>query len=159
MTELGITDDQFMESKEKLRTDVTKKVELAAYDYLIKKAKDHSKVRHETYQNCDGADYFFDSRFTSEMANLLFKFRTRTFLVKNNFRNNFRNTNTLCPLCGTHNDSQEHIFDCREIFNVLKKEAVHKHDDIFSSNLDVLHGVTLTLMELVKIRGNLITPE
>ena len=159
MVALGISHNQLSESKEKLRTDLTKKVNAAAYKSLIGKAESHSKVRHECYKNCEGAAHYFDSRFTPDVTNMLFKFRTRTYLVKNNFRNNFKNTNILCPLCESHNDNQEHIFECRKILEVHNQEILVKHDDIFSSDIDNLLKVSTTLMKLVKIRDSLLSKE
>ena len=159
MVALGISDNQLSESKEKLRTDLTKKVNAAAYKFLIGKAESHSKVRHECYKNCEGAEHYFDPRFTTDVTNMLFKFRTVTYLVKNNFRNNFKNTNILCPLCESHNDNQEHIFECRKILEVHNQEILVKHDDIFSSDIDNLLKVSTTLMKLVKIRDSLLSKE
>ena len=87
-------------------------MEERAYQFLLEKARKHSKIREDVYVNCKGFDHYNDTRFTPDMISLLFKFRTRTYLVKINFRNNYKNTDTLCPLCEENEDSQKHIFEC-----------------------------------------------
>ena len=154
---LGITHDQLLESPGKLEERLKKTMNEAAYKFLIKKAQKHTKTRQECYQNCNGAPHYFDPRFTPEKANLLFRFRTRTFLVKNNFRNNYRNTDTLCPLCSSFNDSQEHIFECTRILQVHNQNITCSHEDVFSRDIDTLLEVSRILLKLVKIRENLLS--
>ena len=156
MITLGITEDQLMGTTGKLEELLKVNIDAAAYKFLIEKAQNHSKIKQECYQNCKGAAHYFDPRFSPEKANLLFKFRTRTFLVKNNFRNNFRNTNTFCPLCELHNDTQQHIFECTKIMEIHNQDINHNHEDVFSSDTETLLEVSQTLMELVKIRDNLL---
>ena len=84
MTTLGITEDHLTESTGKLEERLKKNMQEAAYKFLIEKARSHSKVRHECYKSCEGAAHYFDEQFTPEKANLLFRFRTRTFLETRN---------------------------------------------------------------------------
>ena len=97
-----------------------------------------------------------DNRFTPDLVTLLFKFRTRTYLVKNNFRNNYRNTNINCPICDAQDDKQEHIFECHNILIEYSKQMTCRAEDIYSNDLDVLYDVAITLKELVHIREKLI---
>ena len=94
------------------RDEVRKKINKKAFEYLIEKAESHSKVNESCYINCEGTIQYKDRRFTPNLISLLFKFRTRTYMVKNNFRRNYENTNILCPLCEQINDDQQHIFSC-----------------------------------------------
>ena len=79
--------------------------------------------------------------------------------MKNNFRNNYQNTNTLCPLCELENDSQEHLFVCKKIMEVHNHYNTCQHDDVFSNDTDTLLKVALTLIQLVKIREDLLKEE
>ena len=106
MALLGITDEQLDESKGRLQENVKRKMNEAAFEYLTDKAKTHSKMNNLVYSDCEGADYLKLAQFTPDLASLLFKFRTRTYMVKNNFRNNYRNTNIICPLCEISDDTQ-----------------------------------------------------
>ena len=49
MEELSINDDLLCESKIKLREVITKKIKKRAFEYLLDKAKNHSKVNTELY--------------------------------------------------------------------------------------------------------------
>ena len=121
-------------------------------NYLIKLSDKHSKVNNSIYHNCDGCGYFKFPKFTPDLANLLFKFRTRTYMVKNNFRQNYRNTDTLCPLCGMNNDTQEHILKCFKIIKSYQRKIQCSYEDIYSPDIDTLFRVASTLKELTQIR-------
>ena len=51
-------------------------VQKEAFEYLMTKARNHSKVNDEAYVDLNGCKYFFNNRFTSQKAKLLFMFRT-----------------------------------------------------------------------------------
>ncbi len=87
---LGICDrDITTKSKECFKNLLDKKESQLAFKYLHNIAKSHSKVKHEMYKDLNGMPYLQDARFTTEQAKLLFKFRSRMFDVRNNFRNNY----------------------------------------------------------------------
>ena len=154
MVMLSITDDDLLFSKEKLKEVLLQRVNSVAFNYLINKARIHSKVDEALYANCNGCEYFSDKRFSPDLANLIFKFRT--YMVKNNFRNNYCNTNIICPLCNKEEDNQEHLFRCEKIrMNDLQGE----YKDIFSNNVDTLHNVALKLKKIVEKRCCLLNPE
>ena len=72
---------------------------------------DKSKLRKSIYKDLNGSKYFSDHRFSPELANLVFKFRTRMYNVRNNFRNCYKNSDVSCPVCNTGDlDTQEHLF-------------------------------------------------
>ena len=104
----------------------------------------------------DGTSQYKDSRFTPQLIEILFKFRTRTYTVKNNFRNNYINTNLNCPLCKDQKDDQQHIFQCHIIKKHYNKPIVHSHDDIYAHEADVLLGVAKEVRKLVDIRERLL---
>ena len=144
-------------SKETLKLQLVEKVNEAAFQFLMSKAENHSKVNKELYTSCEGSSYFSDSRFTPDLANLLFKFRTRGFLVKNNFRNNYRNTNIMCPLCEDSDDTQEHLFECKAMRDVTIEDV--QYNDIFSSETEVLLNVAMNLKRIVGQRETLLNPD
>ena len=83
MDSISLTFEEIIVSdKEKLHDMLTEKVKNLAFDFLISKAKQHSKVNEKRYLDCEGCLHHSDPRFTPDIANLLFKFRTRTYLVK-----------------------------------------------------------------------------
>ena len=159
MNEFSISNEEIGFSEEKLREILKTKAENCAFAYLIKKAQTHTKVQDQIYKNCDGMAHYFDPRFTADLSNLIFKFRTRTYLVKNNFRNNYRNTNIQCPLCDLHEDTQAHLFECEKVVAGLSENISSKPVDVYSNNIDTLYSVACTLKKLVDIRENLLDSE
>jgi hypothetical protein len=158
MEELGINDDLLLESKIKLREELNLKIKKRAFEYLLDKAKNHSKVNTKLYKDCNGAEYLHHPRFTPDIVCIIL-FRTRTFLVKNNFRNNYKNTNILCPLCQHVDDSQEHLFECPKIKETYDRNVYCEYDDIFSQDTEKLYTVACELKELIEIRERLLNEE
>ena len=138
-------------SKLSFKELVNKKICNIAFEYLHTLATSHSKVKQELYEDLTGMQYLADPRFTTEQAQMLFKFRTRMFDVRNNFRNNYACTS--CPLCGVEEDTQEHLLNCI----MIKKEhtAEMKYSDIFCNDCDILHNVVNELHHIVSIREKL----
>ena len=95
--------------------------------FLKEKANEHSKVRNDIYTDMKGKEYFYNQKITPDLAQILFKFRTRMFNVKNNFRNKYKQSNIRCPLCNDNDDTQEHLFNCKTInkqeFKILNSKS------------------------------------
>ena len=159
MIDLGVSDEELEYTSERLKGIVKIKANEKAFEFLINKARLHSKVKHEIYENCKGQVQYQDPRFSTDIANLLFRFRTRTFLVKNNFRNNYKNTNINCPLCDLTEDTQDHLFTCFKIRYEISETIEHNHADIYSDDVETLLGVGKTLKKLVDARDKLLNPE
>ena len=156
---LHVTDEMMLnESKETLKLEIDRNIEKLAFQFLISKARLHSKIKEEIYTSCDGMDCYKDPRFTPDMITLLFKFRTRTF-VKNNFWNNYKNTDILCPLCEKYDDSQEHLFECEKIKEFCCAEVEFRMEDLFTDDTERLYSATKTLIEMVKVRDSIINPD
>ncbi len=154
---LSISDEELNKSTGAFKDIVVKRANDAAFNFLITRANEHSKVNATLYTSCNGTGYFCDQRFSPDLANLLFQFRTRGVLVKNNFRNNYRNTNILCPLCELEDDTQEHLFECVKLRHIPSEEC--NYEDIFSDNNNVLLNVTINLKKIVEWRRTLLNPE
>ena len=137
-------------SEEGLKDLLKKKTHDAAYTFLMDAASKHSKVNNEAYENLEGMVYFEDTRFTPDLSNLLFKFRTRMFNVRNNFRNQYR-TNLLCPLCNENEDSQEHLLECKIITEELGSVQC-QYEDIFSKDPECLLKIAEVLKKAIKVR-------
>ena len=120
---------------------------------------DVTLVNDAIYTNCEGCDHYKDPRFTPDIINLLFRFRTRTYLVKNNFRNNYKNNNILCPLCHQQNDDQHHLLNCIKIKEVYGKDFDFNMEDIFSLDMDKLYNVGNTLKKVNQIRNELLNSD
>ena len=152
MTDLNVSEEFVMKSsKETLQLKLKIETAESAFKYLIELGRNHSKVRETAYTDLKGMSYFSDNRFSPDLANLLFKFRTRMFNVRNNFRNNYKQQSTLCPVCEDGEDSQAHLFDCKPIQEIVQTHNC-EYEDIFSKDVDILLKVATTLKQIVNIR-------
>ena len=157
MDDISLTfEEVVMTGKEDLKDAITKKIGELAFGFLISKAKQHSKVNEKSYKDCEGCVHYYDPRFTPDIANLLFRFRTRTYLVKNNFRNHYKNNDILCPLCHQENDDQEHLLSCVKIKEAYSENIDLTTMDIFSGDVDELYATARTLKVIDRIRTDLI---
>ena len=79
-------------------------------------------------------------------------------MIKNNFRNNYKNTNIACPLCHKTDDTQEHLFVCEILMHRdTSDECVY--EEIFSQDNEELLKVAQELKEIVELRESLLNPE
>jgi hypothetical protein len=158
MEDLQVTEDDVAASKSYLKEKVDEQAKKHAFTSLHQLAKSHSKVNENLYENMDGMDYFDDPRFSPDLVNLLFKFRTRMYSVRNNFRNNYKEADLLCPLCKANKDTQEHLFQCTAIQEVLSEESQQQgvYSDIFDNDTDLLIKVARKLKEIIAIREELL---
>ena len=148
---LQISENEVMDNSEEALKELLKnQTHDAAYMFLMDAASKHSKVNNEAYENLEGMVYFEDTRFTPDLSNLLFKFRTRMFNVRNNFRNQYR-TNLLCPLCNENEDSQEHLLECKIITEELGSVQC-QYEDIFSKDPECLLKIAEVLKKAIKVR-------
>ena len=155
MSALSISHSEIMmQSKDELRGLIDKRINSIAYDYLIQLGQNHSKVNTDLYSNLEGSDFLFDNRFSTELCNILFKFRTRMYTVKGNYRNKYASSDDMeCPLENCLElDTQEHMFSCK----ALKCDSKSVYTDIFSSDMDILLQAGKTLLKLVEIREDLL---
>ena len=155
MTRLNISESDIKnQSKTALKKQIDQAIGKIAFEDLLKKAKSHSKVREDLYSDLKGMEYMKDPRFTTEDVNTLFRFRTRMFNVKNNFRNQYRSTNLLCPLCETCDDSQEHLFECSKIKDDISTDQPTNisYSDLFTNDCNRLLQVSQLLEEIIQKR-------
>ena len=61
-------------NSERLKEILALKINDLAFEYLIVKAQNHSKVNDKIYTNCEGCAHYSDPRFTPDITNPLFKF-------------------------------------------------------------------------------------
>ena len=156
MEYLSISESDMEESRNKIKEVLNKNTKLKAFQFLIEKAKTHSKVNEKLYNDCEGLGHYDDMRFSPDIVNILFKFRTRMYLVKNNFRSNYVNTDTLCPVCKVEEDTQEHLFKCEKIVDNVDENKNCVYEDIFSDDPEKLLNVGFVLKDLIEIRERLL---
>ena len=159
MEYLGITEmDIIIRSEENLKSLVSEKIESCAYRYLIEKGRNHSKTRTEIYKDLKGSQFLFDKRFTPELSKLVFMFQTRSYGVRNNFRNNYQGQSLNCLLCEEDIDQQSHIFSCSTIKRFITDIDKQQYENLFSDDIDKLYEAALQTKEIVKLREVLLNP-
>jgi hypothetical protein len=61
--------------------------------------------------------------------------------------------------CDSHNDTQEHIFECEKITMEYTRNTFCQPGDVYSNDLETLYMVACTLKKLVKVREDLLEPD
>ena len=77
--------------------------------------------------------YLTDHRFSKGDRELLFKLRTRTVSVKENFKNAYQNNDMLCELCKLFPCTQSHPTQCPQLKTkmVVDPKLVLCETDVF----------------------------
>ena len=108
---------------------VKKKVRDTAYKKLEDVKKPHSKVKDNLYMNLNKPqEYLLNEEITNEERQIIFALRSRTLRgIRENFPYLQYGGVTLCPLCLTNEDSQEHVLECEKLG---EKNVNVKYSDI-----------------------------
>ena len=163
MEYLDITNaDIILRKKNELKKVLKEKSRKTAFQYLIKKAKSHNKIKEilkfDLYNDkFKASNYFTYNRFTPDLSNLIFMFRTRMYDVKNNFRKMYKHVSLKCKLCDAADESQEHLYQCEVLTKVIGQRN-YNYEHMFSNNLEHLYDIAKKTKELVKIRDLLLNP-
>ena len=95
----------------------------------------HSKSTDLDVQDLSISPYLIDGRFSKESRELLFKLRSKTMDVKENFKNAYFNNHMLCELCLLFPCTQSHPLQCPQlnIKLVVDKKLTLSDTDVFGS--------------------------
>ena len=63
-------------------------------------------------------------------------------------------TNTLCPLCHLHEDTQKHVLECSITAKFISDEVIY--EDIYSENIDTMNRIAKVFSLLLHIRENIL---
>ena len=99
-------------SKNSFKTKVKLAIEREAFIFLIDRKSEKSKLKDLCYEELKMQEYLNSSLQIGEKK-LMFQLRTRMLDVKENFKHAY--PDHVCPLCGSENDSQQHLLDCAKI--------------------------------------------
>ena len=119
--ELGITltDEEIQGvSKNVFKTFVKKRVKINHLKYLNHIKKMHSKAKFLSCTEVKQADYLQENRFTTIEKQLLFKLRSYTLDVKQNFKGQHKNP--WCSSCGLFQETQGHLLQCPALVTNLQ---------------------------------------
>ena len=132
---------------------VQKHCDKAAFEHLSELKSTHSKMSNTKYEKLHMQPYLHDKSFHSGDARILFRFRTRMVRVRANYKAMYDNGDTLCPLCSTGEDTQEHLLACKMLH---KEEAAARYQDIFGSDICVMKTTFEALKESLTDREKLL---
>ena len=101
--------------KNKLKRIMNKAIMNKAFERLMKLKESHSKVRNLAFSNLKMQNYFKPSRVVISKNDIetIFKLRSKVSDVKLNFKGKYENLE--CRSCKIEEESQEHVYECREI--------------------------------------------
>ena len=119
--ELGITlTDKEVQgvSKNVFKNYVKKKVKINHLKNLNNLKKIHSKSNFLKCTEVKQADYIQHTGFNTKEKQLLFKLRSKTLDVKQNFKG--QNKNPWCSSCGLFQETQSHLLQCPELVTNLQ---------------------------------------
>ena len=104
-------------SKEWFKNFVKEKVKINFLQHLENLKSKHSKSTNLKCDDLKTAEYITSPRFSLIEKQLLFKLRSRTLDVKENFRN--KDKDPWCISCGLARETQSHLLECPEILKKL----------------------------------------
>ena len=144
----------------KYKAYIKSKIKLAAFKYLMRKLKTHSKVSHIEYQKLETQGYMTSPVFTNVEVNMLHSLRARCADVKMNFKHKYIQTHTRCSICDIENEDQQHILLCEVIQQYHKSENITqntvKYEDLFSKNIHKQKEITALYVDLFDIKRKLL---
>ena len=130
---ITLSDEEMQKvSKFKIKNYLKKASQELTLQYIEGLKEKHSKTQQYDTSRLSLAQYLVDSRFTKSERELLFKLRSRTVEVKNNFQN-ANPQSLLCDLCNLFTCTQEHVVSCPvltphcKIVNIKSVNVNHSH--------------------------------
>ena len=81
--------------------------------------------------------YLLDPKFRKDERELLFKLRSKTVFVKDNFKNAYQNNDMLCELCKMFTCTQTHPLQCPElIINLVVDKTLNLNESFLFGSVD-----------------------
>ena len=145
--------------KEDFKLHVKQKIKNHAFEYLLQKKADHSKMDNISYKSFEVQTYLKSQFLHPREAQDLFKWRTRMQPFKANFSKQHKDT--LCIFKCSHEDSQKNILFCQKIRQTYPSVEINNvtYEDIFSNNPLKMKSTLKVLNKLLDLRKQIIEDE
>ena len=158
---IGKTEQEITQiSKKAFKKVATITIKNEALKHLRNRQQTHSKVNKIQYVKLQTQSYLTSPLFSDHEAKVIFKLRTEFLNCKMNFKFMHPKGDLKCPLCNTHNDTQQHILECEIIRNKVKSSemlnADIKYEDIYSENIHKMKAIIVVFLNCLNIRDNLV---
>ena len=157
--ELGIdlTDREIQSvSEETFKKYVKTKVKIKHLEYINKLKKSHSKATNLVCTDLNLAEYLKDQRLTTKQKQLLFRLRSRTLDVKQNFKDQHKSP--WCSSCGLFPETQSHLLQCPELvknLNFLTEKPSKLNEKYIYGNIKQQESIINIYSEILDVRENL----
>ena len=136
---LSVTFEEIQKmSRRKWKSMVKVVTEKKALIDLNETKNGHSKVKQIKYEKLEMQAYFLPNRLKVSKEEILFIFKMRCKVVNNikmNQQNNYEHHE--CRFCFTENETQEHLYQCKEIWKFMKNEfeSIPKYEKIIEGSI------------------------
>ena len=105
--------------------------------YLENLQKNKSKSKQLDMADLTTSPYLLDKRFSKEERELLFKLRSRTVQVKDNFKQAYLDNNMLCELCQLFPCTQAHPLQCPKLtVNLIVDRSLNLNEKFIFGTTD-----------------------
>ena len=109
MFDINFSDEELLSlSQDKLKDHVKKRAVQLTLVYIEGLKEKHSKTQKYDTSTLSTSEYLTDDRFVKSELDLLFKLRSRTIQVKQNFTH-ANLSNMICEMCKLFTCTQEHV--------------------------------------------------
>ena len=142
--------------KSKLKRILHKAVEEKTLERLNEIKRKHSKVMGLNHTKLKMQNYLKANKLkiSQELAQTVFKMRSRMEEVKINFRGKYENLE--CGVCKEVEESQKHIIECREILKMKENDGkTPDYENLFGENVKKQVEIAKTFTENLKIKNRL----
>ena len=108
----------------------------------------HTKLKMQNYLKANKL------KISQELAQTVFKMRSRMEEVKIDFRGKYENLE--CGVCKEVEESQKHIIECREILKMKENDGkTPDYENLFGENVKKQVEIAKTFTENLKIKNRL----
>ena len=146
-------------SMESFSALVKKQEAKASLEYLNneKTSKNHTKVLHITHSALAMQDYLKPNSASIEESKFTFSVRSRMLDIRTNYRGNYAEGDTLCPVCVQEEDTQQHLLVCDDLGdpNAVVKE-VPSYEELFGDDLEKRLTISRILKQNYKNRKDIL---
>ena len=150
---LGITEEDMLESTYKLKNNLRKNMNLLFHKKLTETAENKSKMKYylEGIQNWEpGKRANYMNKLTRNQTSIIFKARTRMLKMKANYKNG--NSNLTCRACGKAEETQTHVLE--ECSTINKEQPSITKEMIFTTSVKELKTTTGIIEKRLEILDN-----
>ena len=124
-------------SKQKFKNLVKKRSKELTIEYLNTQKRKHKKSEQLEVGDLSISPYLSDTRFSKNERELLFKLRSKTIQVKDNFKNAYQNNDLLCDLCKLFPCTQSHPMQCPQLnLSLVVDKTLHMDEKLIYGSAD-----------------------